>query len=215
MPDGETRKKGQPERAERPVLVRGVVFDLDGTLVVEQLDYDGIRRELGFAPRTPLLEGIAALSQIEQRQAFDVLHRHEQAAAQTASLNAGVLRFLDRLDALGVRRGVFSRNSRAAVALVLERCGLRFETVVAREDGPHKPSPHGLQQICREWRLRPSEVLMIGDYLYDVQAGVQAGVRTALVTHGRELPFADQADLAFAGFEEIPAILLEWIGLGE
>jgi hypothetical protein len=56
---------------------------------------------------------------------------------------------------------------------------------------------------------------MIADYLYDVQAGVQAGVRTALVTHGRTLPFADQADLAFPGFEEIPAVLLEWIGLGE
>jgi HAD superfamily hydrolase (TIGR01549 family) len=206
---------GQTDGPGKTGSVRGVVFDLDGTLVVEQLDYDAIRRELGFAPRTPLLEGIAALSLIEQQRAHAVLHRHEQAAAHTASLNPGVMGFLKRLDARGVRRGVFSRNSRAAVALVLERCGLQFETVVAREDGPHKPSPYGLQQICRQWRLPPDEVVMIGDYLYDVQAGIQAGVRTALVTHGRELAFADQADLAFAGFEVIPALLLEWIGLGE
>jgi HAD superfamily hydrolase (TIGR01509 family) len=215
MPEKEIGQEGQPAAKTQTGRVRGVVFDLDGTLVVEQLDYDAIRRELGFPSRTPLLEGIAALSETEQAQAHAVLHRHEQAAALTATLNPGVAAFLERLDARGVRRAVFSRNSRAAVAVVLERCGLQFETIVAREDGPHKPDPHGLRQICAIWRLPPNEVLMIGDYLYDVQAGNQAGVRTALVTHGRELPFADQADLTFAGFEAIPAVLIEWIGLGD
>jgi HAD superfamily hydrolase (TIGR01549 family) len=215
MPEMKSGQTGQPEGSRQTGKVRGVVFDLDGTLVVEQLDYDAIRRELGFPPRTPLLEGIAALPATAQPQAHAVLHRHEQAAALTATLNPGVAAFLARLDEYHVRRAVFSRNSRAAVTAVLERCGLRFETVVAREDGPHKPNPHGLQQICRVWRLPPREVLMIGDYLYDVQAGIEAGVRTALVTHGRVLPFADQADLTFAGFEAIPAILREWIGLGD
>ena len=204
---------GQPEKNGQAIRVRGVVFDLDGTLIVEKLDYDAIRGELGFAPRTPLLEGIAALPLEQQCEAHAVLHRHEQAAALTATLNPGVDNFLRRLDALRIRRGLFSRNSRAAVEIVLARCGVEFETVVAREDGPHKPSPHGLQHICRQWKLQSQEVLMIGDYLYDVQAGIQAGVRTALVTHGRELPFADLADLAFAGFEAIPAILEEWIGM--
>jgi HAD superfamily hydrolase (TIGR01549 family) len=214
MPEMKSGQNGQPERTRQTARVRGVVFDLDGTLVVEQLDYDAIRRELGFPPRTPLLEGIAALPETEQRKAHAVLHRHEQAAARTATLNAGVAAFLAQLDEGGVRRAVFSRNSRAAVSVVLERCGLHFETVVAREDGPHKPDPHGLRQICAIWRLPPNEVLMIGDYLYDLQAGNQAGVRTALVTHGRELPFAEQADLTFTGFEAIPAILREWIGIG-
>jgi HAD superfamily hydrolase (TIGR01549 family) len=215
MPEMKNGQIGKPDGNRQSGRVRGVVFDLDGTLVVEQLDYDAIRRELGFPSRTPLLEGIAALPEAEQRQAHAVLHRHEQAAARTATLNAGVAAFLARLDERGVRRAVFSRNSRSAVAVVLERCGLRFETVVAREDGPHKPDPHGLRQICAIWRLPPNEVLMIGDYLYDLQAGNEAGVRTALVTHGRELPFADLADLTFAGFEAIPAILREWIGLGD
>jgi phosphoglycolate phosphatase len=215
MTDKEDGQNGQPEETRQSNRVRGVVFDLDGTLVVEHLDYDAIRRELDFPSRTPLLEGIALLSAAQQQLAYDVLHRHEQAAALTAELNPGVEAFIKRLDARGVRRAVFSRNSRSAVTVVLERCGLRFETVVAREDGPHKPNPHGLRQICQQWRLPPYEVLMIGDYLYDVQAGVKAGVRTALVTHGRQLPFAQLADLMFAGFEEIPATLREWIGLSE
>jgi len=208
-PDIELGRNGQAGR------VRAVVFDLDGTLVVEQLDYDAIRRELGFPPCQPLLEGIAVLPEAEQFLAHAVLHRHEQAAALTARLNSGVLAFLDWLDARGVRRALFSRNSRAAVGVVLERCGLRFDLVVAREDGPHKPSPHGLLHICSAWKLPPAEVLMIGDYLYDIQAGVQAGTRTALVTHGRSLPFEDQADLSFANFEAIPEVLRDWIECGE
>ena len=52
---------------------------------------------------------------------------------------------------------------------------------------------------------------MIGDYLYDMQAGKSAGTRTALITHGRTLAFADLADLAFASFEAVPETLLRWV----
>ena len=55
---------------------------------------------------------------------------------------------------------------------------------------------------------------MVGDYLYDIQAGRNAGMRTALVTHGRKWPFADQADLVFPSFEEIPDALHGWIAAG-
>ena len=52
---------------------------------------------------------------------------------------------------------------------------------------------------------------MVGDYLYDLQAGKSAGTRTALVTHGRLLPFAPLADVAFASFEDVPDVLREWV----
>ena len=74
---------------------------------------------------------------------------------------------------------------REAVEKVLRRCGLTFDLVLAREDAPYKPSPEGLWQICAAWGMTPAEVLMVGDYLYDLQAGRSAGTRTALVTHGR------------------------------
>src|SRR5438876_10410366 len=112
MSKREFRQNGQAADVAGSRRVRGVVFDLDGTLVVERLDYDAIRRELGLEPRTPLLEGIAAMTEEEQLQAHEVLHRHEHAAALTATLNPGVAAFLDWLDAPGGRRGVFSRNSR-------------------------------------------------------------------------------------------------------
>jgi phosphoglycolate phosphatase len=191
--------------------IHGVVFDLDGTLVEEQHDYEAIRRDLGVPIGTPLLEAVERMADREQALARQVLHRHEQTAANTARLNPGVTAFLDWLDTRGVRRALFSRNSRSAVDVVLKRCELRFQTVVTREDGPYKPNPHGLLHICSCWSLPPENVLMIGDYLYDLLAGRQAGTRTALVTHGRTLPFADLADLVFPSFEDVPEALLGWI----
>ena len=196
------------------VRLRGVVFDLDGTLVVQELDFDAMRREIGLPVGTPLLEAVERLHGAEREAAVAVLRRHELAAAETARLNPGVGDFLDWLAGRGVRRAVLSRNMRQAVLKVLDRCGVSFDPVLAREDAPYKPSPEGIWQICGAWGLAPAEVLMVGDYLYDVQAGRSAGTRTALVTHGRTLPFAALADVAFASFEDVPDVLRRWVGGG-
>ena len=193
--------------------VRGVVFDLDGTLVVQELDFDAMRREIGLPEGTPLLEAMERLDDGPRAAALDVVRRHERAAALTARLNPGVAEFLGWLDGRGVRRAVLSRNMREAVDDVLARCGMTFDRVLAREDAPYKPSPEGIWRICAAWGFRPDEVLMVGDYLYDVQAGRNAGARTALVTHGKAWPFAGLADVAFASFAEIPEALRGMFGV--
>src|SRR5262249_13744543 len=144
--------------------VRGVIFDLDGTLVVQELDFEAIRREMGLASATPLLEAMERMVDAELAQAEGILLRHEQRAALAAELNPGVCSFLEWLDARGVRRGLLSRNSRQSIATVLERCRLRFDCIVAREDAPVKPSPQGIWQICEAWQLSPAQVVMVGDY---------------------------------------------------
>jgi HAD superfamily hydrolase (TIGR01509 family) len=191
--------------------VRGVIFDLDGTLVTVPLDFEAMRREIGLPPGTPLLEAVEGMGGPEKTAALEVLARHECAAAHSATVNPGVAEFLDWLTARSVPRAILTRNRRDAVTLTLARCGLAFDLVLAREDAPYKPSPEGLWQICARWQLRPDEVLMIGDYLYDLQVGRNAGTRTALVTHGRSLPFAHLADFVFPSFEEMPEALLRLI----
>jgi HAD superfamily hydrolase (TIGR01509 family) len=199
---------------EERIRLRGVVFDLDGTLVVQELDFEAMRREIGLPTGTPLLEALDGMDGEARATAIAVLRRHELAAAQTAQLNPGVSAFLNWLDERSVRRAVLSRNMREAVIQVLRRCGVSFEMILAREDAPYKPNPEGLRQICAAWDMAPSEVLMVGDYLYDIQAGKNAGTRTALVTHGRSLPFTHLADVAFATFEDVPETLRQWFGRG-
>jgi HAD superfamily hydrolase (TIGR01549 family) len=196
------------ERESMPI--RGVVFDMDGTLVSQELDFEAIRRELGAATGAPLLELLNSLPDADRERARTILDRHERQAAERAELYPGVREFVGWLDGRGLRRAVLSRNSRRSVQTVLERVGLEFDPVIAREDAPFKPNPDGLWQICEAWQVVPAEVLMIGDYVYDLQAGRSAGTKTALVTHGREWHFADMADVTFPNFRELPDFWEAW-----
>ena len=114
---------------------------------------------------------------------------------------------LDWVAGRGLRRGLLTRNSRWVVDAVLGRCGLAFDPALSRDDAPYKPSPDGLRTICTAWAVEPGEVLMVGDYLYDVQAGRAAGTRTALLTHGKTWPFAHLADWTVASLAELPALI--------
>ena len=196
-----------------PPRLRGVVFDMDGTLVEQRIDFDAIRREIGLPLGTPLLEAMDQLPAADRAAAWDVLDRHERAAAATAEVIPGVRDFLTWLDGRGVKRAVLTRNSRAVASAVLAQCGLTaFDPVVTRDDAPFKPQPHGVWRICETWDVAPAEVLVIGDYVYDVHVGRNAGARTALLTHGREWPFAAEADWAFATFAEGTEMLAGWLG---
>src|SRR5262245_12916130 len=175
--------------------IRGVVFDMDGTLVSQELDFEAIRREIGLPTGTPLLEALRELETERRLQAEAILDRHERLAAERASVFAGIPEFLAWLEARQIRRAVLTRNSRCAAETVLSRCGRVLDPVIAREDGPPKPDPAGIWRICTAWALPPREVLTIGDYLFDIVAGREAGTRTALVTHGRDWPFAHLADV--------------------
>lgn len=195
-------------------MLHGVIFDLDGTLVHQHLDFEVIRREIGLPSQTPLLEALDGMSLPHMTSAFSVIERHEQAAAETAEALPGVGQFLARLDERGLRRAVLTRNSRASALAVLARCALTgFDPVVSRDDARFKPHPDGIWKICAAWGVPPESVLMVGDYRYDIEAGQAAGSRTALITHGRDLPFAADADLVLASFEDIPPSFWESCGI--
>src|SRR5262245_55645665 len=165
--------------------LRGIVFDLDGTLIHQELDFEAMRREIGVPSGTPLLETLAALPESERARAWQILDDHERRAADKAEAFPGVRHVLDGFAQRGLRLGLLSRNSRRSVDTVLSRCGLMLDPALAREDAPHKPNPAGLVRICETWGVLPTEVLMVGDYIYDLQVGRNAGTRTVLVTHGK------------------------------
>ena len=184
--------------------IRGVVFDLDGTLVSQELNFDAIRAQIGLPSGTPLLEALERMTDDDRQRAGAILDEHEGQGVLRAALVPGVVDVLDWLDGRKLKRGLLSRNSRRSVTAVLSRYSLQFSPALAREDAPFKPNPHGLQQICAAWQFEPDEVLMVGDYLYDLQAGRSAGTRTALLTHGREWPFAHLADWSLTTLAELP-----------
>lgn len=171
-------------------LPSAVLFDMDGTLTVPYLDFPALKRELGIGDKA-ILEAIELMGPAERLAAEVILHRHEETAARLSDLNPGCRELLAWLHERGVHTALITRNSRASVEIVFARHGLPIDVLITREDAPPKPDPEPLLQACRRLGTSLEESWMVGDGVYDVQAGRNAGIRTVWLSHGRQQPFAD------------------------
>lgn len=189
--------------------IKAVIFDLDGTLVDSRLDFALIRQEMGIGPE-PILEQMSQLPESERLRCQAILDIHEWQGAERAVARPGAAAWVCHLDARGVPRAILTRNSRSVVERTLERVGLPFEHVVAREDAPAKPDPAGVFALCDRFAVSPAETLVIGDYAFDIDVGLAAGAQTALVTFGRDWPFAARAHHCWADLAEGLERSREW-----
>jgi HAD superfamily hydrolase (TIGR01509 family) len=202
---------------QRPI--RGVIFDLDGTLVDSALDFEAMRAEMGLPGGAPLLETIEAQSPDEINRCLRILHHHELRGARQARLYEGLRTFLAELSQRGWQQAVFTRNSRPSARLSLEQFGLHFDPIYCREDGPVKPHPWAIWRICEAWGVAPSQCLVVGDYRFDIDAGRAAGAHTVLFTGSGQpsgLAEHEPADFALSSYAD-SAPFWRWvdqIGLG-
>ncbi len=195
------------------MALRGVIFDLDGTLVDSGLDFDLMRSEMGLPSGLPLLEALRQLPADAAAHRWAILADHETRGAERATLFPGVREFLDGLSRRGVPQAIFTRNSRLSTLATLERLELRFDPVMCREDAPAKPDPAAIWKICEAWGVRSSECVMVGDYQFDIEAGRRAGTRTVLFTGSGEssgLEDEQRADFVLDSFLE-PAAFWAWL----
>jgi len=186
--------------------IGGILFDMDGVMVRQRLDFPAIKREIFGDTDGFILERMAELSPAARARAEAILERHETAAAVEAEPMDGILPFMAWMDARGLRRGIVTRNSRKSVDVVLTRLGLRFDAVVTREDAPPKPAPDPVLLACRRMGLPTSEVLFVGDFEFDMLAGRRAGVRTVLL-RSPVMTSSEHADLVIDSLGELRVLL--------
>ena len=160
---------------------KAVIFDLDVTLVDSQLDFDAIRCDLGFASESEILEEISDLPTPEEiAHAEALLLRHELAGAIRAVEMPGAKQLLEELKGDNLKLGIFTRNCRVVADLTIRRLGMQVDLLVTRDDAPPKPHSDGLELMLSQWNINAEEALFVGDYIFDIKAGKQAGVCTIL-----------------------------------
>jgi HAD superfamily hydrolase (TIGR01509 family) len=174
------------------------IFDMDGTLTVPAHDFDAIRRELGLSLGRPILEQLADLPVEEAEPLYQRLDQIEREIAGRAAAQPGVNEFLAALRERRRTLGIVTRNSHPTALNTLRACGLdRFfepDYVMSRERCTLKPSGDGIRKLLAVWGASPDEAVMVGDYLFDIMAGRDAGTATVFIDNLGRPEFAEQAD---------------------
>lgn len=183
------------------------IFDMDGTLTVPAHDFDAIREELGLPQGRPILEQLADLPEGQADELRRRLEAIELRIAKRARRQPGSRELLSELHARGTTLGILTRNSHGNAIETLETCGLMefFEpaNVMAREMCHPKPSADGIRRLLIRWNASPDNAVMVGDFLFDILAGREAGTATVYVHNLGKDDYSAQADVTVRSLENL------------
>jgi HAD superfamily hydrolase (TIGR01509 family) len=175
------------------------VFDLDGTLTLPVHDFAAIRAELGVPDGVDILGFLADLPPLQADPLHEKLQEIEEGLAYKTAAAAGAVRLIERLHRRSDRLGVLTRNTRENALRTLEAIGVgryfQAESVVGRDEAHPKPDPAGIYKLAALWNVTPAAMVMVGDYLYDLQAGQAAGAATVHVHGNRSTRWPEWTDL--------------------
>lgn len=194
-----------------PLAVKAVMIDLDGTLLDTAQDLalaaNLMLRELGLAEadtekiKTFIGKGVANLARrtlVEStgkepdeayfEAALEIYENHYGAVlSRNSRPYAGVVEGLEAMKASGFHLACITNKVERFTLPLLKDTGLYdfFDIVLSGDSLPKKkPDPMPLLHACKHFGISPSEMLLIGDSVNDVQAARAAGCAVFCVPYG-------------------------------
>ncbi len=189
-----------------PDTIRGVLFDLDGTLldsapdlyaallahcaeqVVPPPPYAPVREVVSRGARAVLRCAYAAHDEL----ALDALlprylKLYQRVMGEQTAPFDGIDSLLERIEGHGLRWGIVTNKAGFLTDELLLRIGWggRASAVVSGDTLPvKKPDPAPVRLACERAGLDPAHTVFVGDDRRDVEAGASAGLYTVAVSWG-------------------------------
>ncbi|HEV8345131.1 MAG TPA: HAD family hydrolase [Vicinamibacterales bacterium] len=216
----------------KPLPVRAVIFDVDGTLVDSLAAYRVVAERAAAGYGLTISDAVVREALNTTRSFWDLAlppdfpdrtQAMETLRRETVRLWPGVLRehgrvcdeaahVLATLKGRGAKLGIMTGSRRASLA-ALERAGLLdvFDAVVTREEVERrKPDPEGLLTCASRLEVAPRDAAYVGDTPLDVQAAHAAGMAAIGVLGGAgtsALLTTAGADRLVASLGQLPQIV--------
>ncbi len=184
---------------------------MDGTLTVAAHDFVAIRASLDLPIDQPILESLSRLSPEEAAPRRLKLEGIELDIARKAEAQAGAGELLEQLRSQDKCIGILTRNSKPVAHETLAVCGLLsfFEPdlILSRNCCAPKPEPDGIRHLLKRWQALPNQGVMVGDYVFDLLAGRNAGTATVHIDVTGQFPWPEHADACVTSLVELAALL--------
>ena len=199
----------------KPFRIEAVLFDFDGTLTKPgALDFPLLKETIGCPPDSLVLEFIESLPSADLKaETRSVLENFERTAAENSEANLGAEDLLQYLHSQGLAVGIISRNSFDSIELALQNfknINISDFNLIITRDTPvkPKPSPDGILMAAQELNVDVQQLLMVGDFIFDIQAGQYAGSMTVFIDNGQPPgPHKIESDFRISRLEELKKII--------
>ena len=169
-------------------MIKGIIFDLDGTLVRLPIRYEIIFEKLQnlfdtqdeFKPLIPtILE--KANNNIELlQQAFDFICEEETLAANNFKVIDGAIDILNFFKKRNYSLILVTMQCMKAAKLVLDKMQISelFYSIITRDDSNQRLTQ--IKKSVEILSLSPDKVMVIGDRIHDVKSAKQVGCSAIL-----------------------------------
>ncbi len=188
------------------MIIRAVLFDLDGTLVDSLEDLtdavnhirdafshppltaDAVRLKVGKGARHLVRQVLPDAPDADIDRALDLfLEFNRLHIADKSRLFPGIPETLHELAARDIRMAIISNKNEALSTLLLQTLGIHalFGSICGGDTYPErKPSPLPLLKVAEKFGVAPNECMMVGDSINDIQAAQLAGIASIGCTWG-------------------------------
>jgi len=211
------------------MVIKGVIFDLDGTLLDSLEDVatyaNAVLAAYGFEGRTKeeyrYLAGQGAYSlmakssrtddeklAVEMADEFKKIYEEVEGSSKPY---AGIEDMLKTLFAKNIKLAVLSNKPDHLTKICVEKYfrNYRFEAVFGQRDGGStKPDSAGALEIAKIFGLEPSSVAIVGDTKNDILTAKNGGFYSVGVTWG----FRDRGELEECGADKVIDSTKELLG---
>jgi HAD superfamily hydrolase (TIGR01549 family) len=187
------------------------IFDLDGTLTVAVHDFKAIKEALGIPFEADILEHLEALPREESVLLHRKLDCMERDLSRKTEPAAGAKELLSLLSQDGCRIGILTRNTHEIARLTLQFTGLdeyfpEPSYIIGRNEAAPKPDPQGALHLAGLWGAPPEDIVVTGDYLYDLLCGRSIGAATVHVDPQGAFRWSEFSDLRVSSLHELAAM---------
>jgi len=177
-------------------MIKGIIFDLDGTLIKLPVRYELLLSNLrDFFNTTeefnPLIPSIVEKSQGDEnklKNAFNLICEEELTAAENFELMENATQILDYFKSKNYTLGLVTMQCRNAVEKILSDIKMSeiFSSVITRDE--YYDRFEQIKKMFEAFNLSPKEVLMVGDRIHDVESAHKAGCKAVLVHENKSHP---------------------------
>jgi len=164
-------------------MIKGIIFDLDGTLIQLPINYEIIQTQLKELFHTseklsPLIPTIIKLSKNDQNkitESFDLICKEEILASKNLKIMDNTVDVLKFLKSKNLILCLVTMQCKSALEKILEQMNISdlFDSVISRDENYDRFEQ--IQESLKNTFMSPSEVIVVGDRIHDVESAKKAG----------------------------------------